>query len=341
MRIKLHKNSLKLAGIYLLILMFISLLFSANVYKLSSDEFRRGLRTPPGRAAIFDELPSDLEQQARDEFRQERLEQYSEAKNHMLKRLILVNLFILAGGGALSYYFAVRTLRPIEEAHEAQSRFTADASHELRTPLTAMRAETEVALMDSKLTLPKARRILESNVEELDRLTGLTEGLLMLAQGENGALHTKSELLSPVIQTAVDKVLPLAEKKHILINFSPVEKIKVQGEQASLAEAFVVLLDNAIKYSPEKTEVTVSITQESKCVFVKITDQGMGIKSSELPHIFDRFYRADSARSKQSSGGYGLGLAIAKNIIDKHRGNISVNSKTGEGTTFTVQLPRS
>ncbi len=335
-----HRNSLKLAGVYLTILMIISLFFSINVYQLSVQELDRGLRRPGPNSAI-NRLPADSPgRNTLNSFLDEQEAQYEAAQQRILQRLIVVNLIILAWGGVLSYYFAHRTLRPIEEAHEAQSRFTADASHELRTPLAAMRVENEVALMDPKLTVKKAKQVLESNIEELAKLTELSAGLLRLAQVEKSALIRERVDIDMVVQSAIDRVMPLAEKKNILIH-GTVEhgKLLVNADKTSLIEAFVTILDNAVKYSPDKTEVTVTIEAASKDVVVRITDQGVGIKATELQHIFDRFYRADTARSKQEVTGYGLGLAIAQQIVQLHDGNISVTSQPAKGSVFVVTLP--
>lgn len=338
---RFHKNSVKLAGLYLTVLMAISLFFSINVYQLSVQEFERGLRKP-GPGSVIDRLPSSgpSDRLIRDDILQEREGQYQVAKDRIIERLILINLIILLGGGVLSYYFALRTLKPIEEAHEAQSRFTADASHELRTPIAAMQAETEVALMDPKLTLVKAKAILRSNIEELAKLTSLSEGLLKLAQAENIEPSQSVVSLANIIEKATSQILPAAEEKHMLINVSIPEDMSVKGEELSLVEAVVIILDNAVKYSPSKTEISVLTEVEPKHAVIKITDQGIGIKTAELPYIFDRFYRADSARSKQHVSGYGIGLAIAKNIINMHKGEIDVRSVVSQGTVFSIRLPK-
>jgi two-component system sensor histidine kinase CiaH len=335
---KLHMPSTKLAGLYLAIIMAISLFFSANVYQLSLQEFNRGLMirndviTPgiPGTGAL--EL-------IQNKLQAEQARRYADARDRVVVRLVLINLGILVGGGVLSYYLARRTLRPIEEAHEAQSRFTADASHELRTPLAAMQSENEVALMKPNLTLAEAKSLLNSNLEELARLTALSEGLLRLSQLEHGTMDHQRVAVDDIVQRAIDRVLPSAEKKHILIHPKGAKRLQVTGDVTSLTEAVVILLDNAVKYSPEKTEVVVSARKEQRTVTITVRDNGHGIKASELPHIFDRFYRADAARSKQNVSGYGLGLAIAKNIVDLHGGKITVQSAPGAGSEFMITLP--
>jgi two-component system, OmpR family, sensor histidine kinase CiaH len=337
--VTLHKPSLRLAGLYLGVILSISLFFSANIYQLSLQEFDHGFKVQlPG--TVTNVLPSGeaislLQQQ----LLAERDQRYAAAKQRVLTRLVLTNAAILVGGGFLSYYLARRTLQPIEEAHEAQSRFTADASHELRTPIAAMQSETEVALMDPKLTLAQAKEQLSSNLEELSKLTILSEGLLRLAQLEDNGLQKKSVPLDTVLQQALDRVMPLAEKKNILITSAGAKGTHVLGDQASLTEAVVTILDNAVKYSPEKTEAKLTIGQEQRYVTVTVQDQGIGIKATELPHIFERFYRADAARSKQHIHGYGLGLSIAKNIISLHGGKIVAHSQPGKGSRFIIYLP--
>lgn len=337
--IPMHKPSVKLAGLYLAIIMCISLFFSGSVYQLSLQEFNRGFQQQ-GATNVINGIPDNriitlLQQQ----LLEERNQRYTAAKQRVLTRLILTNIVIVIGGGFLSYYLARRTLRPIEEAHEAQSRFTADASHELRTPIAAIRSETEVALMNPKLTLTQAKDRLQSNLEELEKLTVLSEGLLRLAQLENDDLFQQTIAIDTVIQQARDRVMPFAEKKNILVTSTGIQGTKIQGDAVSLTEAVIILLDNAIKYSPAKTEVQISVDKTPKHTIVRVADQGVGIKASELPHIFDRFYRADTARSKYGANGYGLGLAIAKNIVDLHKGSISVVSTPGKGSTFTIELP--
>jgi two-component system, OmpR family, sensor histidine kinase CiaH len=332
-----RKTYTKLASLYLLILMSISLFFSAIIYQSTVHEFnadyaRQGVAIrrlpdyqPPGSVL--------------DQFLYQRLQQYNEAKAHILDRLILINLIILVGGGILCYYLARRTLQPIEEAHEALERFTADASHELRTPLTAMQTENEVALMNPKLTLAEAKAQLRSNLEELAKLTTLSDGLLRLARMENNRDEFVVVDLAKVVDSALARTAHAAQVKGVHIEQTVGTNLKVQGDQASLTEALITVLDNALKYSPEKSKVQVTAKKASKQVVIQVKDHGMGIRASDLPHIFDRFYRADAARSKQASNGYGLGLAIAKNIMEMHGGTITAKSRQGKGSTFTLHLP--
>lgn len=333
----LHKTSTKLTGVYLAILMAISLFFSANLYQLSVQEIDRGLRrgSPIQNLEAVPGLPSQL----REQLRAGREEAFDEARQRVLVRLVFINLIILVGGGVLCYYLAHRTLRPIEEAHESLERFTADASHELRTPITAMRSENEVTLMDKNLSLKQAKEQIKSNIEELEKLTELSEGLLRLASGGNAELQKTELIVKEVVDRAASRVTTQIKAKKIVLSKKIQPNIKVVADEQSLIEALVVLLDNAAKYSPAKSKINVSAERKARTVIIRVTDSGVGIKASELPHIFERFYRADSSRTKQQTDGYGLGLAIAKSIIEGHDGTLSAESKSGKGSTFTITLP--
>lgn len=334
-----HKTSLKLAGFYLAILMIISLFFSASIYQVSVNELERGLRRP---TATFNRpVDSGFADSIRQQLIQERLAAFEEARSRIITRLLFINVFILISGGLLSYYLAVRTLRPIEEAHLAQSRFTADASHELRTPITAMRSEIEVALMDPKLTLKDAKLQLQSNVEELEKLTMLAEGLLRLAHTDNNSIQAKPVSASVIADAALERVSTQAKAKSIVLNSNIADQSYVLAEEISATEALVILLDNAIKYAPAKTEVSLTVSSNQKQVDFAVTDSGPGIAARELQYIFDRFYRTDASRTKQDAKGYGLGLAIAKSIADAHKGSIRVSSVIGQGSVFTLSLPSS
>lgn len=334
LKAKFHKKSLQLAGLYLTIIFAISLFFSATIYQLSVQEFDRGFRGPRGNIERM--LPNNL----RKDIQLEREELYNDAVERVLARLVITNIIILIAGGALSYYLAVRTLRPIEEAQEAQNRFTADASHELRTPITAMMTENEVTLMDPKLTLAQAKDQIQSNIEELQKLTDLSDGLMRLAGLENSSLQLERVAINSIITSAVERMNSKAKEKHISITTQLTAKEAiVRADEQSLAEALIILIDNAIKYSPKKSSITIKLNQSNTNCSVSVTDMGIGIKASDIPHLFERFYRADTSRTKQMAHGYGLGLAIAHDIVSKHNGSITVTSTPGSGSTFTILLP--
>ena len=337
-RINLFRNTtIKMTSLYLGIIMIISLFFSFSIYQISIREIERGFtqqdRALRGTQPIR-ELISDRD------FIDDRLERLETAKVRLLLQLVYTNLVILVFGGGLSYVLARKTLQPIEEFHAAQQRFTADASHELRTPLTAMKTEIEVALRETSMSKPQFKTLLTSNLDEIAKLTSLSDGLLSLARMETKDMDFKQVKINEVIEAAVKRVSVLAKSKNIVIQSSEIEPRIVAGDKASLIDTIVTLLDNAIKYSPINTSIKITQKTNQKNIIILISDEGSGIKAGELPHIFERFYRADSSRTKGETAGYGLGLSIAKTTIEKHRGKLSIKSQPTKGTTVTIQLPK-
>jgi len=286
---------------------------------------------------MFFQQNSRLQDFLGDDYLSAKQAQLDEGRQHILIDLIDVDLVIIFLGGIGSYFLARRTLKPIAEAHEAQVRFTADASHELRTPIAAMQTEIEVALRDKQITHAEATSLLKSNLEELAKLSGLAQGLLQLTR-EDSAIPTKPINMIDVITTAVERVTKAATQKEITITHHAQPEISILGDQQSLVTLVVTLLDNAIKYSPAKSNIQVKAKAIGSEAVLIVQDEGPGIKSIDLPHIFDRFYRA-SSNSKEKIDGYGLGLSIAKNIAERHQGRIEVKSELGKGSVFTVRLP--
>jgi signal transduction histidine kinase len=323
--------------------MVISVSFSVVIYRLSYGELGRGLAR---QMTVLRDLgaqwvPPNFAPRDFDEIR---MDQIRESSASLRNNLIYLNLLILFLSSVASYYFAKVTLRPIEEASEAQKRFTADASHELRTPLAAMRSEVEVGLRDRELTLAQAKKLLNSSLEEIGKLESLSTALLHLARyKEQGASAFENVALDEVLADAYSKVEKLAEKKCIVFE-NKAEAMSVPGDQPSLAELFAILFENAVKYSPKNSKVLVSAKKHMKHVEIDVVDHGVGIKESDLPYIFNRFYRADHSRQKglnppAGGDGYGLGLSIAQAIVELHNGKISAKSTPGQGSQFRVELP--
>ncbi len=332
------KTTIRLTSMYLLVLMAVSLLFSSSLYRVLGTEIDRNYSRSVDFAERFVGFRPDPVQRAL--FLNDRLEDHNISKNKLAGQLLFINIVILSVGGVLSYVLARRTLKPIEEAHEALERFTADASHELRTPLATMRTEIEVALMNDKITTKEAKELLNSNLEEVDRLTHLSERLLLLASLDEDGLPKENVSVESIVTKAVDVTSTSAGAKKIKVTskISKSPELFVLGDQSSLTELVVILLDNAIKYSNKNTDVTVKVASEGKHLRLSVIDQGVGISSSHLPHIFDRFYRADTSRTGGESHGYGLGLALAQKIAHLHDGEITVTSKEGKGSTFTLSM---
>ncbi len=330
-----RKASVKLTATYLAIIMLISLFFSFALYRLSVRELNKDLSRQTSYVRTLPGFYNDV-----DDFLTNRTQQIVLAKAHIVSDLMVVNLVILTGGAFLSYFLARRTLEPIEKAHQAQSRFAADASHELRTPIAAMRSETEVSLMDSKLTLRQAKDQLNSNLEELDKLTYLTNSLLRLAQTDETSLDFKKVDTNRLVTTVIKRYAKQAKNKRIKIEFSPKSNSKIWGDADMISEALATILDNAIKYSPDKSSIVIEARVVGAETQVSVGDQGIGISKPDQEHMFERFYRSDQARTQSGKNGYGLGLSIAKQIIDVHHGRIHIKSQPGSGTTVTISTPK-
>lgn len=327
----LRSTTARLAASYLGIIITLSIGFSYVLYKVSAHEL--GRQIPP--AFMF---RPDRAAPGGGDYRHFFQRRIAEGRGHLLGRIIILNLVVLVIGMAISYYLARRTLQPIENAMDAQNRFVTDASHELRTPLTAIMTSNEVALRKPHITLKQAKDVIKSNMEEMVKLKGLSDGLLSLAMQDVGPIIRKPVALQDVVGEAMNRVLQAAQAKHIAIEDN-VPNIKVSGDSQSLAQAITVLLDNAIKYSPDKSTVYLEGHSKDGHGYLSVKDEGAGISSKDLPHIFNRFYRADLARSGSDASGYGIGLSIAQKIIEQHHGRIKVSSVLGKGSTFELQLP--
>lgn len=312
--------------------MALSVGLSLVIYRLSRDELIINTR----RQVYF--FNDALTQSDFNTFSRLRQRQLSQGLARLRADLFLFNLFVLTAGGAASYGLARRTLKPIEESLEAQKRFAADASHELRTPLAAIQSEIEVALRNKEITKKEAVELLRSNLEEVAKLKTLSEGLLRLASEEGRQTHRRTVSIKAVADQAVARIQKIALTKKIKIS-TRLDEGFVKGDEQSLVDLVTILLDNAVKYSPPGATVTVRAYAKDKTASISVADRGRGISAGELPRIFERFYRTDSSRSRESSGGYGLGLAIAKKIAEMHAGIIEVKSAPGKGSSFTVVLP--
>ncbi len=328
----------KLTAWYLLIITIVSVSFSLFIYGIMSTEIDRFSRSQ--RVRILREYQSPGPTQPTFNVIYFDASQADQLKRRLLLTLVVINSAIVAASGALGYFLAGRTLDPIKVMIDDQNRFISDSSHELRTPLTSLKSSLEVNLRDPKLKLKDARQLIHDSIVEVDRLTTLSNDLLSLTrfQQKNSTQFTSVDLPS-VIATSIKRLKPQAvDKKIKIINRTGHDS--VLGHQDLLIQLFTILLDNAIKYSHPDSKIEIYSESQDKQVKIYFKDSGIGIASSDIPKIFDRFYRADAARTHQSSGGFGLGLSIAKKIINDHRGNISVRSRLGQGTTFIVTLPK-
>lgn len=317
---------------YLAIILILSISFSVALFNIYSAELSKGLL---GQPKFFTTLPDDYIRG----FQTYRSQQLSDSEGRMIRNLVLFNIGTLVFGGLLSYGLARRTLQPIGDAFEAQSRFSSDASHELRTPLTAMQTEIEVALRNKDITKTQALALLRSNLEEVAKLRALSEGLLRLSRSHTKELELRSVEIDKVLSDVIERVIKPAEAKHISVENEITDDLRVVADHQSLVELLVIFIDNAIKYSSAKSAITLKSEVNGRQLMLHVTDHGKGIPAEQLPHIFERFYRVDSSRAKDSRDGYGLGLSIAEMIAKALDAQLSVKSTLGKGSTFTIILP--
>jgi signal transduction histidine kinase len=263
--------------------------------------------------------------------------------------IVLIGLAILFIGVALllSYFMSKRALIPIQEAYHRQRQFVADASHELRTPLSVIFSSVEALEMEGELTKNEfTQKLLNRLREEIKRMTKLMNDLLTLARAdsEHASLQLVKETFDfrPHAERTLHLLGELASKKNIRMDFHSPESVIITADADKLTQLLYILLDNAIKYTPDGGEVALSLAVEpfkqQRMLTISVKDTGIGIPPESLDRIFDRFYRVDKARSRQQ-GGHGLGLSIAKWIVDAHGGNIRVQSEVGKGSEFIVKIP--
>ncbi|MBC7581873.1 HAMP domain-containing histidine kinase [Aeromicrobium sp.] len=325
----------KLTMWYLGIVMVISLGFSMAVYRFATNELTYGLNNQTQR--IYQQFPVFTD----NPYLRVRGSDVDRGAHHIFLQLAYFNVLVLVGAGFASYLLARRTLEPIEAAHNRQKRFTADVSHELRTPLTALKMGTEVALLDDKATKQELQTTLKSNLEDVGRMEQLINNLLRLTKLDSEELAANfTDLPSgEMVSSALAQVATFATSKRLRLQNST-EDALVRGDQDSLTQLLVILLDNAIKYSPTNSTVTLTSQHIDGKLRLQITDEGAGISPAALPHVFERFYREDTARTASPEGqGYGLGLSIAKMIADRNNANVMLTSQLTKGTIATVTIP--
>jgi signal transduction histidine kinase len=250
-------------------------------------------------------------------------------------------IIVLLVGGS-SWWLAGLAMRPIYRSYQQMQRFTADAAHELRTPLTAILATVDSGLRMLVLTEPETREILKTIERQSSRFIELVNDLLLLARLEQHTLLNQLQLvfLNDLIQDLVEEFSALAETNHIQLEatIQTSKPLCVLADEDQIYRLVTNLIVNAIQYTPKAGKITLTLGKTEHYAVIRVQDTGIGIAVTEQKQIFDRFYRVDSDRSRQT-GGSGLGLAIAKAIAQAHRGSLSVQSELGKGSTFIVRLP--
>jgi signal transduction histidine kinase len=332
---------LKLTIFYLATLLAFSLTLTIGIRMFAEYEMNRAYAAQQGE---FRELARNgldlLVANPEKTFRNAQDHHASIARQHLNRDLVLLNLGALILGGLVSYWFAGRTLKPIAATHEAQARFVADASHELRTPLANIRAENEVFLRQKDFSAKEMRELVQSNLEEVQRLENLSRDLLALTQYGQTELPKTAQQVEAIVQEAVSQTKKAQEQRSVRVE-TMLEATEISVNHESLVRLFVILLDNAIKYGSEKGVVYIAGARRGSQYVVTVRDEGKGIASKDLPYIFDRLYRGDTSRTSVGSktAGYGLGLALATEITQANQGSIRAYNAEQGGAVFSVQLP--
>jgi two-component system, OmpR family, sensor histidine kinase CiaH len=264
----------------------------------------------------------------------------TEPEHEALSKLLAGLLIGGAGGLVLAglggWWLAGKSLRPVRIAFNRQHAFVSDASHELRTPLAVIRANAEFLQQEQPENV-EARDI----VSETDRLSSLVDALLAVARDDDRgakALHMRVDL-AEVVEATVASFQTVTTDHELQLTYATPDELIVMGDRDQVRQVLVILLDNAVRYTPAGGRIHVQAREDGKEAVLTVHDTGIGIPEEALPRVFERFYRADDARNRQS-GGVGLGLAIARELVTRHSGRISVTSTEGAGSTFTVRLPR-
>ncbi len=261
----------------------------------------------------------------------------------------MYSLFTTLGSTTILMFFCLLALivvlsrwvvKPVERAWNQQRQFIADASHELKTPLSVIRANDSLIMADPTATVASQMQWIESTETEATIMQDLVNDMLFLAKSENTQNEVVKSVVdfSTVVQGVELQFESVAFERGVVIESFIADGLQVMGEEKSLNRLVGTLMDNACKYAQDGGKVVVRLSRVSAHCVLAVTNSGEPIPAEDLPHVFDRFYRSDKARTREQ-GGFGLGLAIAKSIVEEHKGNIEVTSSQGEGTTFAVTLP--
>jgi len=241
----------------------------------------------------------------------------------------------------ISRYFANKSIKPIKEAFDKQKQFIADASHELKTPLAVISTNVDVLMSNKEDTIGNQSKWLQYIKSEVERMSKLTKDLLYLTQIDysDNKLVFSNFNISETVESAVLTMEAIIFEHSISLNYNIEPNLTVYGNSEQIRQVIMILLDNAVKYTNTNGHINVLLKKNHNSVCLSVTNTGEGISEKDIGRIFDRFYRADKARERKN-GSYGLGLAIAKTIVEQHKGKIYAKSVLNESTTFYVELPR-
>ncbi len=257
----------------------------------------------------------------------------------LLGILLLLGFTSIAILALISWMLAKKSLEPIKESWEQQKRFIADASHELRTPLTVMKANLEIPLQEKNGTISDNYVWIKNAYDETDNMSRIVNTLLELTQIDSGQkiIEKRRINISELAEKSTSSIIPLSNEKKIKIVQDFEEELFIMGDAQKLKQLMIILLDNALKYTKEGY-IDISLKKNNSSILLQVSDTGIGISQEDKKHIFERFYRADKTRSRVQ-GSLGLGLSIAKWIVDEHNGKLEVESEVNKGSVFRVIFP--
>lgn len=260
--------------------------------------------------------------------------------NQVMKRLIIISIIVctisLVLVFVISLFLANTSLKPIIDAWKKQQAFVADASHELRTPLAVISTNLEIVMEDNNESVGNQRKWLENISLETKRMTKLIEDLLFLARSDSKKLLKFAEFnLSRTAEKSIASFEAVAIKHGIILKKDIEPEVIFRGNEGRIKQLIVILFDNAVKHTKEGGCIQLKVHRDKNRTEITVSDTGEGISEEYIDKIFDRFYKIDKSRSKRG-GNFGLGLSIAKSIVQEHNGNIDVSSVVGKGTTFKI-----
>lgn len=321
--------------------------YQNDISDLAPEKHQQGLRTEVVRGHSYriltlkgDEISQSTVKQAKNI----ELVYNIDPEATLLKNLLEMISLGCAGGLILSFlaglYLANKALVPIQKSWDKQIQFAADASHELRTPLSVIQTHLELLFRHPSNTVEQESMTIFKSLSEVKRMNKLVEDLLTLARSDSDEklIDPKWFSFDELVRMIAEQFKPIAEMKEITIEEKIEDKLRYYGDRNRLHQLFVILVDNALKYTPEGGKVMITSKKEGSTLRIDIQDTGLGIPESDLPFVFDRFYRSDKSRTRQE-GGTGLGLSIAKWIVEAHHGQIDVESKINKGTKFIIKFP--
>lgn len=258
----------------------------------------------------------------------------------LLETFVFVGALSLIILLAISIYLTNKSIEPIKATFEKQKQFIADASHELKTPLAIIRTNTSLVLSNPEDSIKNQSKWLNYISSQTDRMSELINEMLSLAKldVEENKINFIPVNLSKTVESMILGFEAILFENGILLDTNIEKNISINGDEESIKKLFSIIMDNAVKYTNKNGKVSVTLAQDKNKIRLKILNTGEGISSEHLEKIFERFYRVDSSRVRET-GGYGLGLSIAKSIVEQHKGKIYAESNVGEDTTFVIELP--